>query len=40
VAFEPYAGAVTETRLVFIGRDVDAAPLGEALDACRATQTT
>lgn len=39
VAFEPYDGAVTETRLVFIGRDLDAATLGEALDACRARQT-
>jgi G3E family GTPase len=35
VAFEPYEGTVTETRLVFIGRNLDAAALTEALETCR-----
>jgi len=34
VAFEPFLGAATETRLVFIGRDIDATALETRLAAC------
>jgi G3E family GTPase len=35
IAFEPYDGEVTETRLVFIGRNIDEALLRERVEACR-----
>jgi G3E family GTPase len=34
VGFEPFAGAMTGTRLVFIGRDIDATALEARLAAC------
>jgi G3E family GTPase len=38
VAFEPYDGEVADTRLVFIGRNIDGSLLRERIEACRLRQ--
>ena len=37
-SFEPYDGDVTESRLVFIGRNIDGPQLREKIEACRLRQ--
>jgi G3E family GTPase len=38
VAFESYVGDIADTRLVFIGRNIDGSLLRERIEACRLPQ--